>query len=139
MRKIKEKYKSLNNQGFDAMLPPSKNDLSHEERQAKKKEIVGKFKHSIESIQENPEASDPYGKAYGKYTDILATSFKPNDSFCLSPNPNSTFVNDRKELEKAMIPLGVSDSKLENFQRKSIKSVNKDGKLWLILDKLKNA
>jgi len=32
------------------MLPPSKNDLSHEERQAKKKEIVGKFKHSIESI-----------------------------------------------------------------------------------------
>jgi len=70
----------------------------------------------------------------------LATSFKPSDTFCLSPNPNSSFLNDRKELEKAMVPLNVAqDSKLAEFQRKSIKSVNKDGKLWLILDKLKNA
>ena len=122
------------------MLPPSKNDLSHEERQAKKKELIRKFKQSIDNIEENPESSDPSGKAYGKYTDILASSFKPNDTFCLSPNPNTTFTTEKKELEKSMMPLSVAqDSKFTNFQRKSIKSVNKDGKLWLILDKLKNA
>ena len=39
-----------------------------------------------------------------------------------------------------MTPLTTKqDNRLGNFQRKSLKPSNKDGKLWLILDKLKNA
>ena len=118
------------------MLPSGKNDMSHEEKQAKKNELVRKFKNAIDNVQENPESGDSTGRGFGKYTDILATSFKSN----ASPNLNASFANERKELEKTMMPLNASqDSRLTDFQRKSIKSVNKDGKLWLILDKLKNA
>lgn len=82
------------------MLPATRNDLSHEERQAKKGALVRKFKLGIDGLQENTE-----GVREGKYADILATSFRPKTNASPSPNPaNGSFLQDKPEVN-AMTPL----------------------------------
>ena len=85
VRKIKDKQRQLNTASFDAMLPATRNDLSHEERQAKKGALVRKFKLGIDGLQDSAEGA----KRDGKYADILASSFRPRTNASTSPNPAS--------------------------------------------------
>ena len=137
MGQLKAERQSLQKRSFDAVLPPGKSELSHEEKQAKKRQLIGRFKQGVDALEENRHTAAD-GQA-GKYTDILASSFRAGDSFCLSPNPNPEFTNEVRDLEKAMALNITNDPKFSSFQKKSLKTANKDGKLWLLLGKLKNA
>ena len=64
------------------MLPATRNDLSHEERQAKKGALVRKFKFGIDGLQDNADGV----KLEGRYSDILASSFRPKTNASISPD-----------------------------------------------------
>lgn len=53
IQKLEDEKKKLKLSSFDAMLPPSKNDLSHKEKVEKKNNLMNKFKNNLDDLNAN--------------------------------------------------------------------------------------